>query len=98
MKGGTSARLARLESLAGRGVARECVPWTEHMLLAARGVLLAHCGAAGGVDESAVIALAERVAAGQLQAGDAVPLDALRACGVEPVDYLGIMRRLYMEF
>jgi energy-converting hydrogenase Eha subunit B len=96
MNGTTKARLERLEQEKAGGAS--CGPNAEAdtAIAAARAVLVAQCG--GGPIEAYVVALTERVESGAWTHADGEALEALRACGVDPVAYLGIMRRLYLEF
>lgn len=96
MNGTTKARLERLEQEKAGGLGRALGAEAETAIAAARAVLVGHYG---GLDfEACVVALAERVESGAWTHSDGEVLEALRACGVNPVEYLGIMRRLYLEF
>lgn len=96
MNGTTKARLERLEQENAGGLGRTLGAEAEAAIAAARAVLVEHFG---GLDfEACVMALAARVESGAWTQADGEVLEALRACRVDPVEYLGIMRRLYLEF
>jgi hypothetical protein len=96
MNGTIKARLERLEQEKAGGVVSAFQTEAEAFMNAARAVLVAQSG--GGPIEAYVGALAERVESGAWTHADGDVLEALRACGVDPVAYLDIMRRVYLEF
>jgi hypothetical protein len=96
MNGTTKARLERLEQEKAGGLGRTIGAEAEVAIAAARGVLVEHFG--GADFEAGVVALAERVESGAWTHADGEALEALRACGVDPVAHLGIMRRMFLEF
>ena len=81
--------IARLGGSVRGSVVLRVAGESECAWAAARGVLAEHCGGAGL--ETCAAAIAERVASGVWTRADGEVLEALRACGVDTVAYLGAM-------